>query len=104
VSPPIDLRTEAASDIAKAARWYGRKSPALSLRFRREVRETLGRIEESPLAYPIDQADVRRAALRHFPYSIFYFCLPEATIVIACLHQRMHPRRWWSRRRDDPFG
>ncbi len=70
----------------------------LGLRFVGEVRESLRRIADSPLRFPIVDKDVRRALLHKFPYSIYFVNEPEAVAIIAVLHQHRRPEAWQSRR------
>jgi plasmid stabilization system protein ParE len=92
------VRPEAQADIRKAARWYETREAGLGLRFVGEVRESLRRIADSPLRFPIVDQDVRRALLHKFPYSIYFVNEPEAAAIIAVLHQHRRPASWKSRR------
>lgn len=92
------VRPEAQADIRKAARWYETREDGLGLRFVGEVRESLRRIADSPLRFPIVDKDVRRALLHKFPYSIYFVTEPEAAAIIAVLHQHRRPAAWKSRR------
>ena len=77
------VRPEAQADIREDARWYETREAGLGLRFVREVRESLRRIADSPLRFPIVDKDVRRALLHKFPYSIYFVNEPEATAIIG---------------------
>ncbi len=92
------VRPEAQADIREAATWYETREAGLGLRFVGEVRESLQRIADSPLRFPIIDQDVRRALLHRFPYSIYFVNEPEATAIIAVLHQHRRPASWKSRR------
>jgi plasmid stabilization system protein ParE len=92
------VRPEAQSDIRAAARWYETRETGLGLRFIGEVRQSLRRIADSPLRFPIVDKDVRRALLHKFPYSIYFVNEPEAAAIIAVLHQHRRPATWKSRR------
>jgi plasmid stabilization system protein ParE len=92
------VRPEAQTDIREAARWYEDREAGLGLRFIREIRTSLEHISQSPLRFPIVEADVRRALLHKFPYSIYFVNEPEAAAIIAVLHQHRRPATWKSRR------
>ena len=92
------VRPEAQADIREAARWYETREGGLGLRFVGEVRESLRRIADSPLRFPIVDKDVRRSLLHKFPYSIYFINEPEAAAIIAVLHQHRRPATWKSRR------
>jgi plasmid stabilization system protein ParE len=47
------VRPEAQADIREAATWYETREAGLGLRFVGEVRESLRRIADSPLRFPI---------------------------------------------------
>jgi plasmid stabilization system protein ParE len=89
---------EAQADIREAATWYETREAGLGLRFVGEVRESLRRIADSPLRFPIVDKDVRRALLHKFPYSTYFVNEPEAAKIIAVLHQHRRPGTWKSRR------
>jgi plasmid stabilization system protein ParE len=91
------VRPEAQTDIREAAGWYEDRESGLGLRFLREIRTSLQHIAINPLMFPIVEADVRRALLHKFPYSIYFVNEPEAVVVIAVLHQHRRPDTWKSR-------
>ena len=92
------VRPEAQADIREAARWYETRETGLGLRFVGEVRDSLRRIADGPLRFPIVDRDVRRALLHKFPYSIYFVNEPESAAIIAVLHQHRRPASWRSRR------
>jgi plasmid stabilization system protein ParE len=92
------VRLEAQADIREAATGYETRETGLGRRFVGEVRESLRRIGDNPLRFPIVDRDVRRALLHKFPYSIYFVNEPEAAAIIAVLHQHRRPRAWKSRR------
>jgi plasmid stabilization system protein ParE len=92
------VRPEAQTDIRTAARWYENREAGLGLRFVGEVRESLRRIADSPLRFPLVDKEVRRALLHKFPYPIYFVNKPDAAAIIAVLHQHRRPAAWQSRR------
>ncbi|HEY2975978.1 MAG TPA: type II toxin-antitoxin system RelE/ParE family toxin [Pyrinomonadaceae bacterium] len=91
------VRPEAQTDIREATRWYEDREAGLGVRFLREVRTSLERVAENPLMFPVIEEDVRRALLHKFPYSIYFVHEPEASAIIAVLHQHRRPGTWKSR-------
>ena len=98
-SPPrLFIRREARGDIARAFRWYERRSAGLGHEFLRAVRVRVAAVERAPEHYPVAVDDIRKARVGRFPYVVYYVVVPEAITVIAVMHGRRHPRRWQSRR------
>jgi toxin ParE1/3/4 len=50
------------------------------------------------LAYPRVKGDTRRAAVRRFPYAVYFRPIKDEIIVLAVMHGRRLPRHWRSRR------
>ena len=88
---------EAAGDIAQGALWYDSQRPLLGDRFLAEVDRALKRIFQVPLQYAVVDEDVRRAALRKFPYGVYFTVDSTAITVLAVLHHRRHPNTWLRR-------
>jgi hypothetical protein len=55
-------------------------------------------IERNPQRYPKIRGEIRRALVQRFPHAVYYVADPDQPRVIACTHNRRHPRRWQSRR------
>jgi toxin ParE1/3/4 len=91
------LTAAARKDIAEAQDWYRREGPALTASFREEMERQLARILRRPTQFPFARADVRRAKLRRFPYSLLFRVMPEAIYVIACFHSSRAPNVWLRR-------
>jgi len=92
------VRPEAQTDIGEAARWYEDREIGLGLRFLRAIRTSLQHITDNPLMFPIIEADLRRALLHKFPYSIYFVNEPEVIAIVAVLHQHRRPGTWKFRR------
>ena len=94
----IVLRPEAEQDILEAQRWYEDRSPGLGPGFLAAVDDTIARISGEPLTFPAVHGSTRRAAMRRFPYGIYFRILPNHIIVLAVMHGGRHPLRWQRRR------
>ncbi len=94
---PLIIRHDAESDIARAFRWYQKRSPGRGVYFLQAVEDTLTSVARDPDLYAKVYRDARRALLRGFPYAVFYILRPDLVEVIGCLHTRRHTRRWRSR-------
>lgn len=95
--PNVRLSDRAELDLIEARRWYRGNAPHVGQRFRRSIRETLGRIATRPTLYAAVHRDIRRAPVRRFPYSIFYRFAGERVLVIGILHDSRNPETWQSR-------
>lgn len=84
-------------EFIEAFDWYEVRAPGLGTAFERETDRQVARIAENPMQFPIIMADIRRARLRRFPYSLFYRISDEAVFVIACFHASRNPQVWQSR-------
>jgi toxin ParE1/3/4 len=91
------FRAAAEADVQSAYRWYEEQRPGLGEAFRRELRATLERIEESPDAFQTVHRNTRRSPMRRFPYFVLYRVYPDSIIVVACMHGRRDPARWTGR-------
>ena len=63
--------------------------------------DELERIERfirfNPLLYPRVEAEIRRASLRRFPYSLFYVIDGDEVLVLSCFHQQRDPKSRFDR-------
>jgi plasmid stabilization system protein ParE len=93
----IVFRTEAELDISQAAEWYESRGEGLSSEFRRVVEACIASIQRNPLQYPRIYGDYRRAALRRFPFGIFYRVGDNEIVIAGCYHARRDPKSWKGR-------
>lgn len=91
------IRRQAQSDLRQAARWYEEQNSGLGREFVTEVEVALNRIAENPLQYQVLYREVRRAALRKFPYGIFYRVEQDSLVVLAIMHLHRDPTSWQDR-------
>jgi toxin ParE1/3/4 len=94
VSIRLLLTVDARSDIADAVAWLKERSPEVPVRFRHEIEQVMESIRDRPEMYPVVHHTVRRALVRHFPYSVFYVVQPESILVLAVMHQARHDSSW----------
>ena len=86
-------------ELDEAANWYEEQQSGLREKFLNAVGETLSRIEEYPRSFPAVHLDIRRAAVRRFPYGVFYTLIEGEAHVLAIVHDARHPSVWRRRRR-----
>ena len=94
---PVVLTAAARADILDAVGWYEARQSGLGQRFLSDLNALTTRIGQSPLQFPVLRYDVRRAAVRRFPYGVFFRVLPELVQVIACFHTSRDPIQWQRR-------
>ena len=90
----LRYRAVARRDVEEARDWYAAHSPELESRFAAELAATLDVILRHPRAFPVIQAQVRRAALPVFPYLVYYLPEDDAVVVLRVLHGKRHPDTW----------
>lgn len=84
-------------EVIEAKDWYTRRSADLGEAFLNEVDRIVRLIGDNPLGYPLIHADIRRARLRRFPYSLFFRVAATECFVLACFHAKRDPHRWQER-------
>lgn len=89
----VVIRPAAERDIQEALDWYLENAPEHAARLTDDLAETIERIRESPRLFRTVYGEVRRAALRRFPYLVWFVYFDEADTVhiLAASHQRQDP-------------
>ncbi len=89
----IRVLPAAERDIAEALAWYDARSPSLGDRLLDEVDAAMARIRDTPMVYRTVHGPVRRAAVRVFPYFIWFVLEDDLdrAHVIAVTHHRRDP-------------
>ena len=85
---------EAREEFEEAERYYNRQASQLGGEFRREIRETLPRLRQWPLACPVERGEIRRLTLSRFPYKLLYSVESDHIYVVAVAHQHREPNYW----------
>jgi len=83
----------AREDAHDARRWYGveQDRPDLGEDFVRALGEALEDVVEAPRRWPIFADDLRKHALRRFPYLIIYQVRSDHILIVQVMHERGHP-------------
>ena len=98
MKPLIRFRVEARLDIQEAYDWYEEHSQGIGDRFLAAVDQCIERVAANPRGFPTVYAEVRRALLQRFPYSVLYSIEGEFITVLGCFHGRRDPRTSEERR------
>jgi plasmid stabilization system protein ParE len=94
---PVVFRSQAAEELLTACDFLEAQREGLSPRLIGEVRKVIDRISVHPELHGFVLNDIRRAAVRRFPYSVFYRVTPERIDVLAVFHDSRDPAEWQSR-------
>jgi plasmid stabilization system protein ParE len=95
----VEFHPATVQDVNEAADYYDRQRPGLASEFRGEVMAALSRITQSPLSFPIVEADIRRCIIRRFPYSILFRVRnPDTIRVLVIRHHKRQPKLGLARR------
>ncbi len=97
MSLPVVLRAEAQAEFDEAFDYYERQRPGLGLAFLARVQDVFDRIGMNPHMHAIVLADIRKAVVAKFPYSVFYRAEPARVQVIAVFHSSRDPAIWQGR-------
>lgn len=97
MSRTLVIRAKAEADLDEAFRWYQAQREGLGEDFLLCVDDVLERVRRTPELYPLVHRELRRAAVRRFPYGVFYVEREDAIVVVAVVHSARHPKTWQSR-------
>ena len=97
MSLSIVFRATAQSEFDGAAVWYEARRAGLGNDFVTEVQRVLDTIVNQPDRYPVVYGDVREAAVRRFPYCVYYRAKADRVVVIAVFHTSRNPAVWQAR-------
>lgn len=90
----ILFRPQASDEFAAAGDWYERERRGLGEEFLEAVDAQLARIAANPLLYPAAHRDIRKAALKRFPYCIYFRLRGNKVVVLAVFHTTRNPATW----------
>lgn len=79
---------------------YRSTAPSLDEAFRADVIAKLEQIASYPQSSPEVRPNIRRAALRRFPFLIIHTLGGDDVVVLAVAHMRRRPRAWRDRLKD----
>ena len=91
------LRPQALRDTQAAKRWYDEQKAGLGDRFSKAVLEAIERVRSNPEFFRRVYGEIRRAAVRDFPYGVYFRLDADQLTILSVMHGRRHPRRWQSR-------
>jgi toxin ParE1/3/4 len=97
MSLAISFRRIAQAEFDEAADWYERKQKGRGILFIAEIRNVIDGIRANPETHPVVHGEIREAAVKGYPYSVYYRVEPDQVTVLAIFHQSRDPVIWQSR-------
>ena len=95
----VEFHPSTAGDVNEGASFYRRARPGLESEFRHEIDAGIDRIANSPLLYPLVEAQIRRCIVHRFPYSILFRVVDADCVrVLVIRHHKRHPQFGSTRR------
>ncbi|GMU53735.1 MAG: hypothetical protein AMXMBFR33_28810 [Candidatus Xenobia bacterium] len=88
---------EAAREAREAREYLRQQDPELAVKFDQEIGELSNRIAKLPESFPLFHAEVRKAVMRRFRYTVFFEHDDSQVRVLAVSHQRREPNYWLER-------
>lgn len=84
-------------EAREARLFYEDREYGLGTRFTHELRRTITRIEEFPLAWPEVDPPIRRILVNRFPYLVHYAAKGDRLTILGVYHARRRPISWRTR-------
>lgn len=99
MSYSVLFRHNAERDAERGQDWYSLHAPEQVDRFTDDLAATVTSIRQSPYTFRVLRRDARRAALKIFPYLVWYRIHDELHVieVLAVVHERQEHERLQSR-------
>lgn len=95
--PAIKLLKRAELELFDTCRWYEKRQKGLSLKFRKELKDTLDHISASPELYAVKfGADLRTSKLKKFPFIVIYWYDDNLNtiFVTSIFHKKRNPGKF----------
>lgn len=78
-------------EAAEAYAWYAQPEIDMGDEFLAELERTDSFLAANPHLYPCIEAEIHRANLNRFPYSLFFVIDGNTVNVLSCFHQHREP-------------
>jgi plasmid stabilization system protein ParE len=90
---PVVFTPAARLEVTRAVIWYDRRQAGLGDGLLYEIDAVVSRIMANPVQFPLVGNNIRRAALKRFPYGLFFRVLPNKIQVLALFHTSRDPEK-----------
>lgn len=91
---PVQFHVAAEIELGEAVSFYESRLAGLGTSFAAAVQGTVGFIRANPNAGSPLGAQLRKFAVRRFPYSVVYRCEEQRILILALAHHRRRPGYW----------
>jgi len=91
----------AKQELEDTITFYELEFQGLGKRFKEEVKRSIERITEYPMALAAERGDVRKCLLHKFPHKILFSIETDHILIIAVAHQHRKPDYWIGRLLED---
>lgn len=88
----IEFLDVAKLEFDEAIAYYEKESEGLGLRFKNEIKSSVGMIIQFPKLYPFFIDDIRKCVAHTFPYSIFYVLNDDIIFIYAIANHFKDPQ------------
>ena len=95
--PEVKFLLAAEEEFIETVIYYNSQSEGLGFEFAAEVKHTLERITQYPLAWHKLSERTRRCRANRFPYGIIYQIRKNCIMIIAVMHLHRKPETWQER-------
>ena len=95
--PKIKFFSTAEQELVETIIYYNFQSEGLGFEFAAEVKYTLDRIIQYPLAWHKLSERTHRCRTDRFPYGIIYQIRKDYIMIIAVIHLHRKPKTWQER-------
>lgn len=93
----IQFLLSAEQEFIEAVKYYNSQSEGLGFEFAAEVKSTMDRIIQYPLAWHKLSERTHRCRTNRFPYGVIYQIRKDCIMIIAVMHLHRKPQTWQSR-------
>jgi plasmid stabilization system protein ParE len=93
----VKFLSPAQAELAEAVAYYNSQKPELGSQFTEEIRRTIERILQYPLAWTPLSKRTRRCRTNKFPYGVIYQVRVDILLIVAVMHLHREPQTWKSR-------
>ncbi len=94
----VILHPAAEREFSEAFKWYEKRMTGLGTEFSNMIDETVHRVKNSPLSFPICYKTVPKAVLKKFPYILLFSMNNSDIMIIAISHTGRNPLEWHKRK------
>jgi plasmid stabilization system protein ParE len=93
----IVFRKEALQDILDTVFWYEQQNVGLGDEFFISLENEKQIIERNPYLYEEKSDGIRKAAIKRFPYLIYFIIEGKDIVIFGVLHMKRNPKIWKNR-------